>query len=191
MFGLFKRGPKPKSIKYFVYRTEIVKYKLLVDEVRKLFKSTKHVLVICFFEDTFAQIEKLSVAAGISGGDSDTKFTLAMAEDNNWQQHGLDTQLVLAEVSPTHEIMEEIISNYKGEKDIVCHTSADNALFNIITAGRLTSLLDTLNVGELDVIQHKMVDKSIEAAQKKMAEAVLHPKPASSLEEWVKINMDS
>ncbi len=188
MFGLFKSKARSKSVKYHMYRTEVTKYRLLVEEIRKFFDETKHVIVLCFFEETYEQLRQLSEASKIVAGDYDTKFTLSMAGSDDWKHHGLDAQIILAELYPLSDLIAEVLLEYKGDREVIGYVSADNAMFEIISGGQLLSLLDRLGVGESEVINHGMIDKIINATQKKMSEKVLNTKSARSLEEWLTIN---
>ena len=189
MFGLFKSKPAKKKIDYLVYRTEVAKYKMMVDDIRQKFTSTKDVVVVCFFNDTYTQLQKLFEASQVNQGDHDTKFTLLMYDDGGLKQFSQDYTLILGEIHPMASVMQKVAESYTGTAKLTCFLSLDNAFFNLFGGERLVTMLDRFGLEEYEHISHAMVDKSIESAQKKMEDKVEFPKPANSIDEWMKINV--
>ncbi|MTI38357.1 preprotein translocase subunit SecA [Fulvivirga lutimaris] len=189
MFGLFKSKPPKAKIDYLVYRTEVAKYKMMVDDIRQKFSSTKDVVVVCFFKDTYEQLLKLFEVSQVNKGDHDTKFTLFMYEEGEWKAFDGDYEMILADVHPLASVMQDILGYYSGKSSLTCYMSLDNAFFSLFGGERLISLLDSLGIGEYESISHAMVDKSIDQAQKKIEAKVEFPKPANSIDEWMKLNV--
>lgn len=189
MFGLFKSKSAKKKIDYLVYRTEVAKYKMMVDDIRQKFTTTKDVIVVCFFKDTFQQLEQLFDVSKIKQGDHGTRFTLLMHEEGGWKTFGQDYEMILGDLHPMASVMQEVAESYNGSKPLTCYLSLDNAFFNLFGGERLVAVLDNLGLGEYEHIFHAMVDKSIESAQKKIEAKVDFQKSANSIDEWMKINV--
>jgi preprotein translocase subunit SecA len=189
MFGLFKSKPSKKKIDYLVYRTEVAKYKMMVDDIRKKFTSSKDIIVVCFFKDTYQQLQKLFEVSRVNQGDHDTRFSLLMHDEGKWKTFGMDYTMILGDIHPMASVMQEVADSHNGEGPLTCYLSFDNAFFNLFGGERLVTLLDRLGLEEYEHISHTMVDKSIESAQKKIEEKVEFQKPASSIDEWMQLNV--
>ncbi len=189
MFGLFKSKPPKKQIDYLVYRTEVAKYKMMVDDIKQKFTSAGVVVVVCFFKDTYDELERLFEASGVNKGDHDTTFSLFMFDQTEWKRLGDDYDLVLAEIHPLSSSMQVVLDSYTGNTSLSCYVSLDNAFFNLFGGDRLITLLDSLGIEEYEMISHTMVNKSIDNAQKKIEAKVEFPKTTNSLDEWMKVNV--
>ncbi|HNP19776.1 MAG TPA: hypothetical protein PKL31_15160 [Fulvivirga sp.] len=190
MFGLFK-SKKSKAIDYLVYRTEVAKYKMMVGDIKQRFTSTKDVVVVCFFKDTYEKLTKLFEASQVNKGDHDTRFSLFMYDEEGWKGFKADYEMILAEVHPLASVMQKVMDHQTEKSVLTCYTSIDNAFFNIFGGDKLISLLDSMGLEEFESISHNMVNKAIERAQEKLEAKTEFLKPANSIDEWMKINVNN
>ncbi len=190
MFGLFK-SKKSKTIDYLVYRTEVAKYKMMVGDIKQKFISTKDVVVVCFFKDTYEELTKLFEVSQVNKGDHDTTFSLFMYDQSGWKEFNTDYEMILAEVHPLASVMQGVLDHHTLKTALTCYVSIDNAFFNLFGGEKLISLLDSMGVEEFESISHSMINKAIEKTQEKIEVKVDFPKSANSIDEWMEINVKS
>lgn len=95
---------------------------------------------------------------------------------------------VFTEHYPLHSKEIDLIKNWDAKK-IVVYSALDEPLFRHFGSDKIIPMMKMLGMKEDEVIEHKLVTKSIMNGQEKLAEKVDLEQSANSQEEWMKKNI--
>lgn len=195
MFSFFKKKEHPyRDLSWMSEKTKQIQ---LIVTIKKLAKSTP-VVVVSFFEDELTLIknnlEKLSISYhdlnNLSGGTTPgNKIYIAHADNllrfntnlsNNICFIFTDHYPLYTKDKNTRHHCFSICSN----PDVRYYISIDGPIFNLFGGERIKNLLQQMQTDENEVIEHKMISKSLEKALQKIEKQVQLDPTANSLPEW-------
>lgn len=102
--------------------------------------------------------------------------------------------IVFGERHPLHsheeQVAEKLLENGI-PLPIVAFASLDDALLQKFGGERVKSMMQRMGMKEEELIEHSMIEKSIENAQAKIAEKVMTESKTNSAEDWFRMNFQS
>jgi len=146
----------------------------------KLYEAHKDAVVIAWFsvtENEFNKLfaAKLSMPPQIKMANQITAATV------------LDKTVIFLEHYPFRSKEENLIAEWK-PKEIFVLNSLDEPLFKMFGGERITTMMQRMGMQDGETIEHPMVSKSLERAQRKLEEKVVMESSANSAEEWFRKN---
>jgi hypothetical protein len=208
MFGWFK--PKPRTVDEpdEVYRTRARADQALVAGASG---STPPVVVASFFPASLERIEALLDRAGTpfqrlsfrSGAPSALASVRTLDASRLVHDYGFDAWLLgtgrthsflFIEHHPLRSVEKVVLDVLDDVSRVTVQrvrffVGLDEPFMRAFGGERILRLMDQLGMGAADVIQHSMVDRSIEKAQQKMEKATPNAVPTRSVEEWFERNL--
>lgn len=99
--------------------------------------------------------------------------------------------IVLGERHPlsSHEVaVAEKLSENRINLPLIAFAALDDALLQHFGGERVKLMMQRMGMKEDELIEHSMIEKSIENAQKKIAEKIMTESRTKSAEEWFQMN---
>lgn len=150
-------------------------------------------MVIVFFEESLQQIsaklpeshkERIVLAEKVAGGFVISRINSFLLESGRKIVFGERHPLSAHEEKTAERLSQEGIP-----LPVLVHSSLDDAFFQAFGGDRIKGLMSTLGMKENEFIEHKMIEKSIENAQEKIAKKVSMESQARSAKEWFRMNL--
>ena len=202
MFGLFKKKAKQLKTNDKVWTSNDGRGKGFITDLKNALDSDKKVIVLYFFKDTGVQLESLLKAKAIAT--EHPKLHLFNAKDADLSmsksskiadQMKENHELLCYEHYPTKSkeiLVFEAIHNKALVHVTPCfYISLDDPIMKMFGSERIKVVMDRMGTGVDECIEHAMISKSIERAQKKLEESTLNAFDKPSQEEWFKTNVES
>ncbi|MEQ9422839.1 MAG: hypothetical protein RJQ09_00370 [Cyclobacteriaceae bacterium] len=150
--------------------------------------KNKPVWLVYHFKQTRLDLVELldaaSVAMETEGYSSENGVKLVAGNDISKIPNSAD-KIIAAELHPFRAKSDMITETWHLE----VFTSLDTPFFKLIAGERLIPMMEKMGLNEDELIQHSMVTRAIENAQKKAEGMVSNEKEADSIEEWVEKNI--
>lgn len=193
MFSFFKPKPKSPSFRYLTYLSKVGKYKQMILEMSQ--QSNQPALLIYFFNSTRDEISKLCEALGQKASEYDDRttkegivvcsgFTLDHVNAKDFKK------IAFIELHPLASVSQKA-ANHMAAQDVnvVFNIGLDEPLMTMFGSERIQNMMRTMGTKEDEVIEHALINRSIENAQKKLEKELTTPKDnRSSPEEWAAAN---
>jgi hypothetical protein len=183
---------KPFTIHNKVWMEEPMKDKKLMEHLAS--SAEKKILLISFFEETHKKMEeavsgmphiKCMKAGDITQHRRDTELKVWFSS--------MEKELLFAEHSPLlleEEEALQLMADLSGqEMQAVFYISLDDPIIAAFSGTKVKSMMERMGMAPEEMIQHSMIDSSIQNAQKKLQEKVGMPMKANSLKEWFSVNV--
>lgn len=197
MFGA--KDPEPEY-KQVVFIDAHNRYKYLIEQAQQQQENNKSVLLLAWFPKTLDDLEFLLNKLDIPyvRGFSASRLTqpgicIDLAENVMQAAAGsqpLDVAIVLAEHYPLYDrelsLLRHLQKLSRNQTTIVA--SMDEPAFELFGGERIRQMMLKMDIKPEEAIEHSMVSSSVKRAQQKLQDKVGQDKPASSQEEWVKLN---
>lgn len=194
MFSFFK---KKTQIRIVTYKTKMLKYRNILNRFKED-NSSKHVLLLYFFEQTRDEMAKILEAAQLKHTEI-TADSLPAEGFNLLNARNLNSQILLKadmtyvlELHPITSINElpfQAFQKRNESMDLTYFTGLDEAVMIAFASGRLQSLLEKMGFKDDEAIEHNMVTKSVQRGQQKMTENLSeHQDIRTSQEAWLEKN---
>jgi preprotein translocase subunit SecA len=187
MFGF---GKKKKT--YF--SCKVVMSRPALDTILAQGIAANNWLVITFFNETKNNLSKLlnneALSENIIAADKINSGSMLQKIKTFLAQPG--KIIVLGERHPlsAHENqVAEKLSENGVPLPILAFTSLDDALMQRFGGENIKSLMRKMGMKEDEMIEHSMIEKSIENAQEKVAKKTLTESRVNSGEEWFRMNL--
>jgi hypothetical protein len=193
MFSFFKSKPKPPSFRYLTYLSKVGKYKQVILEMSQA--ANQPALLIYFFDTTKVEVDQLCDALGQKAVDYENKtdgdkiilcsgFSLHKVKAQEFKK------IAFIELHPLATVSQSAAQNLVlHDIEVVFNIGLDEPLMTLFGSERIPSLLRSMGTLEDEMIEHNMINKSIENAQKKVEKGLPFPKDIrTSPEEWAKAN---
>ncbi len=176
MFGLFnKKEPEVKIID-----------KIIISEEAKLqamfnyWSNNKNVVFIFWFDDTLRQAETFFA--------SQTSEPIVLLTAREASTHLLTDKIaVFGEHYPMFSKENALYKKLNLEK-VEVFSSLNEPLFKMFGADKIIQLMKQLGMKEDEIIEHKMISKSIRNAQDKIEKKLLTEQSAQSQKDWLSKN---
>ena len=177
MFGLFRKASSP--------RVDVVDKVWMSTEAKALAcaqmqEADPSCLFVAWFEETFDHVKEW-ISPEINN-----EVCLCLATDPA-VLNGKDRMIVFVEHYPLSGMEQQLFSKL-GKNEIPVLSALDEPLFGLFGGGRIVGLMKKLGMKEDEMIGHSMVSKSINNAQRKIANHIKVEKRARSPKEWFEIN---
>lgn len=215
MFGLFKSKPQVNHHPDRVWMKSALRYQSLVNDVIQLQLSRRPVMVVFFFEDAGAELQRLFTAEQVSFGELkmntatelranrekaalvnglDLAYSQSLIEFAGSRAQSGEVHILCAGHYPLPATEKELLAQLAQQPNaknihVRFYTSMEDGLMKIFGAEKMIKLMEMLGMKEDDVLEHAMISKSIGNAQEKVAKKVMTEKRARSEEEWFRLNM--
>ncbi|MFT4599874.1 MAG: hypothetical protein ACI857_000041 [Arenicella sp.] len=202
MFGLFKKKEKGAEVVDKIWMDAPARDRGLIQDVKRNLEIGKDVVVLYFFKDSGTELEKFFALHDISSQtnnfhlmnakDADTSMSTAsqLADQLKGNFH-----LIFTEHYPTKtkEIMviEAIQNKTPKVLNPYFYISMDSPLMKMFGADRMKKMMASMGTGSNEAIEHSMISKSVERAQRKIEASVANPYDKNSAEEWYKTNCET
>jgi hypothetical protein len=148
---------------------------------------------VVHFDDCLAEVREL-----LDGIDVGTPMTIMLAADLPSEFRvppSIDEsrliEIVVAERHPSFEHDQSVIEFAEGlpcRTRVAHYLSLDDPLMRVFAGERLVDTLKKLGMKEDESIRSKMVARRIRQAQQKISKQIRGDFPASSAEEWLRLN---
>lgn len=177
MFNLFKK--KDKEVK--------ITDKIIIDEKAKLaalfaaWEADKNTVFVFWFDSTLREAESFFAAR------TSETITMMMARETA-VQHISDRPVLFAEHYPLHSKEEELYEKLKLES-VTVYSALAEPLFKRFGADKIIQLMKQLGMKEDELIEHKMISKSIRNAQEKIEKKTVAEQTALSQMDWLEKNL--
>ena len=180
IFNLFGKKEESGDNHVFVDRA-YVSTAAKMNACAELARKEPDRLFICWFADTAVKFKEFFRLQGLDENlITDTHHLHASRLQNK--------KPVFVEHYPLHTKEIDLIKNWGTEK-IIVYSAMDEPLFKHFGSEKLIPLMKMLGMKEDEVIEHKMVTKSIINGQEKIADKVTLEQSADSQEEWMRKNI--
>lgn len=186
---------KKLKVRIIAFESKVQKYKYLIRQFEN--SSSKVSLWLYYFDTTRGEIQSLcqatQTAVHLTTPSELLREGINLLDARNidlGQLHGYE-DLLLVETHPIFSIHKQIVSQAEQHKlsEFICFTSLDAPIMQLFGGERLQSILSRMGLKEAEPIEHSMITKSLEKAQKKLeASLTQHQDIRSSPEEWVEKN---
>lgn len=190
MFGFFKKKIEIE-IKDLVWKTDVFKYQSLAKSAKQLDK----LIVVYYFEDTKKELESVFDTANITYTDTNSFAAKVWLMQANNLLHKLsvdDRIVIFAEHHPSF-IKEKEVLDYLLEKlnvrAIKFYISLEDELLKHFGSERIVQMLEKMGFKDDEMIEHNMISRSIQNAQKKIDEQVQLPSNTRNSRDWFKLNV--
>ena len=191
MFGLFKKKKEIVSSD-FIWKNEVVKYNALIKHLQQAERS----VLVYYFEDTKEEAEKYLNAAQINFSTESNSFvTKVWLLNANMLLHksSIENRTVFfAEHHPSF-LQEKEIKTHLLEKlginEVIFYTSFEDKLMQLFGSERILHLMERMGFKDDEVIQHSLVNSSLEKAQQKIDEKISLNNNTGLRKDWFEINM--
>lgn len=190
MFGFFKKKNEI-VIKDLVWKTEVFKYQSLI----KYAKQIDKLIIVYYFEDTKKELESNLNTANINYTDTNSfaANVWLMQASNLMHKLSIDGRtVVFAEHHPSF-IKEKEVLDYLlvqlNARTINFHISLEDELLKYFGSEKIVQILEKMGFKDDEIIEHNMISRSIQNAQKKIDEQVQLPTNTRNIKDWFKLNV--
>lgn len=180
LFNLFGKKDNDGGNHVFVdraYASTAAKMKACAD----LAKKEPDSLFICWFTDTASKFKDFFRQQGLDEN-------LIIDTHHLHASKLVGKTPVFVEHYPLHTKETDLIKNWDA-KNVVVYSALDEPLFRHFGSDKIIPMMKMLGMKEDDVIEHKLVTKSIINGQEKIAEKVPLEQLANSQGEWMGKNL--
>lgn len=179
--GLFNFSQKKKAapeMKDMIWISKAAKLNGCLNLIKKL----QDVVVVAWFSDTYDEYNRfLNEQNGLGVEIQLARSVLSVQVSNK--------NLILLEHYPLRTKEEDFISNLDPIQ-VYVFSSLDEPLFNQFGGGKIIPMIQSLGMKEDEMIEHPMISKSIERAQKELEKKVTVENSANSSKEWLERNIN-
>ncbi len=177
MFGLFKKKESMPEIRDMVWMSDAAKKQGAL----ALIAAANNPVIAGWFDETIEEWQRLLDEAGHSFRVESVPFLQGLdVKDRN---------IFLLEHYPLASQETKVMQNWK-PKSVVAFVSMEDPLLQLFGGDNLIALMQKMGMAENEVMEHKMISRSIRNAQEKLDKKVAHEHNADSQEEWFKINVE-
>jgi len=178
MFSFFKK--KDRLPDFVVFMDKVQLYKWLATTI-----GNESCTLLCFFEDTFTEVNQLLEAAGNSAA---TALRIS-----GQSLSGIKSPVYIVDLFPVKTKFINVVVQAKqsGASDIHLLTHLDDPFFLHFGGERIKTLVQKLGMDAGESITHPMITASIQNAQEKVENKIVHEKDAGSISEWLRLNTRS
>ena len=193
MFGL---GKKKTPEDFWVYQTEIEKYRQLIAEIKELIENGEKVVLVYFFQDTGTELRRLLQASDINYSHNEivigSGYDLSVWGDKELGNGAAlnNEKILVAEVYPRRSRQKDLMKSLEGAGSVTFFTALDSPFFEAFGGDRLGVFIKQLGFKDNEKISHAMVSKSVIRAQEQFEKKVKNEEPAESIEQWIKVNYE-
>ena len=194
MFGRKKKH----NVHYrdFIWMTAAIKIQKLLSQI----EEGKPIIIVSSFEKSLDELQSINPTLKKLEALSDFSINAGpwlinsklILETTSFQQAITDeVQIIFTEHYPMPEKDSEIIAKTAAvfnNTKINFYISLEDPLMRLFNSDKLISMMKSLGLAEDDVIEHKMISKSIVNAQKKMAKKVSFEQHYDDEEAWYRMN---
>lgn len=189
MFGLFKSKNEIK-VKDIVWKNEIIKYKSILEKIKDLDK----VVLFYFFEDTKSEIIRYFPVDSFTEHVTSPEKIAIVHANSILKDLSLQGRMpIFIEHFPSYKTEQEILNhllNNLSLKEITFYVSLEDELMKNFGSERIVQMLEKMGYKDDEAIEHSMVSKSIQNAQKKIDEQVVYETSARNSKDWFKMNLN-
>lgn len=209
---LFKREPATPEVTERVWLTEAAKFRAVHREVSELARTHAAVAVVAHFPDTLDAFLNVTASPGVAveptrrikGSElaalarrpEGSRVLAAIASGLEFDPlpqpatGARPVALLLLERHPLRakdDVVRDFAAGVGG--DLRVHVSVEDALLKAFSGEKTLQLLRQLGMNEQDAIEHPMIARAIQGAQKKFAQAATGDRAARSMAEWLRMNV--
>jgi hypothetical protein len=177
MFNLFKKKEDPVKVIDKIWMSGTAKN----NGILELWKKDPQIIIITWFSSSLHHLETL-----FAKETSSPVQLFLVREMHSSQVSG--KKIFFAEHHPLRKNEQEKFKQWQ-LKDVIVHSSLDEALFQRFGGERIIEMMKKLGMTEDSMIEHTMISHSIENAQKKIEAKVITEHSASSQQEWIDKNL--
>jgi hypothetical protein len=145
--------------------------------------ASQHVelIFITWFEDTTHQFKQLFKQHGLDENNIEEAryYTAAKYPDK---------QIIFLEHYPLRDKEERLVQN-STQQNFTIYNALTEPLFTYFGEERIIALMQKMGYQENEPVQSKMINLSLQNAQKKIAKRLALEQPANSQEEWMRKNV--
>lgn len=202
MFGLFKKKAKQVKTHDKVWINNDVRDRAFVIDVKNALGDDKKVVILYFFKDTAVSLEQLLKSNEVdienpllyifNAKDADNSMSTSSKIADQMKE---DHELLCYEHYPTKSkeiLVFEAIFNKAIVHSTPCfYVSLNDPIMKLFGSERIKKVMESMGTGPNECIEHSMITKSIERAQKKLEESARNAFDKNSQEEWFKTNVES
>jgi hypothetical protein len=149
----------------------------------KLLKELQDVVIIAWFSNTYDEFDQFINQQNGLGIEIQLARSIQTYQVSN-------KNLVILEHYPIRSKEKDLIENLNPSKVFIL-SSLDEPLFEQFGSERIIQIMKSLGMKEDEIIEHPMISKSIEQAQKKIEEKVSFEITTNSSKEWFERNISS
>lgn len=180
LFNLFGKKEENRSNHVFADRA-YVSTTAKMNACAGLARKEPNHIFICWFGETASKFREFFRQQGLDEN--------LVTETHHLHSSKLVNKIpVFVEHYPLHSKELELIKNWDA-KNIVVYSALDEPLFKHFGSDKILPMMKMLGMKEDEVIEHKLVTKSIINGQEKIAEKVNVEQLASSQAEWMQKNI--
>jgi len=177
MFSFFKKKDQGPKVPDLVFATHTAKLKALADAA----SQHPQPFFIAWFDNTQEQLQQYFQQHHI------------ISEVINYRQanvgNSYSNSIIFIEHYPLAAKEAKIYERLSGKKMLV-YSSLDEPLFKMFGGENVAALLAKLGLDDNEPISHSLITKSFQKAQEKLAKKVLTEHTATSVEEWLRKNVN-
>ncbi len=177
MFGFFKKKASGPTVRDMVWMSN----KARNEAGLVLIQQANNPVVAAWFDETIDAWRTLFEAAGLS----------IEIHTMPWLQ-SLDVKdrtVFLLEHYPLSSKEIKAIQHWKPTA-VMAFVSMEEPLLQLFGGDNLIGLMQKMGMNESEMIEHKMISRSIRKAQEKLEAKVSNERPATSQEEWFRANVE-
>ncbi|MDZ4796306.1 MAG: hypothetical protein SGI83_18695 [Bacteroidota bacterium] len=179
MLNLFKKKDQELKVVDKVTISGAARLQALLAE----WNRDKNTVFIFWFDDSLREATSFFATQTI-----EPVTLLSLREAGHPQIDG--NTIVFTEHYPLRSKEEELYKKLNVKVPVV-FSSLGDPLFKQFGADKIVEMMKQLGMKEEEVIEHKMISKSIRRAQEKIEDKVLIDQPAHSQQEWLEKNLGS
>jgi hypothetical protein len=179
MFNLFKKKEASTPVIDKISMSREAKFNALF----QLWKKNKNTVIVCWFDDSVREITSFFATKTAEPVSFYTAREVTGAHVSGYQ-------IVFAEHHPLKSKEQALYEKLHLETATV-YSSLDEPLFQSFGSERIIQMMKQLGMKEDELIEHKMISQSINAAQGKIAGKVEVEQSALSQADWMLKNLSS
>ena len=190
MFGSLFGKKKPKRFTAKIAMTRSQLDQLLIDQITK-----QEVMVVFFFNTSKNKLlsamntdleTNLIMADQIMSGTAIPKIRTFLSQSGK--------SLVLGERHPLNSHENDIVGKLESafiSLPVTAYCALDDAFMLRFGGERMSELMKSMGIKENELIEHAIIEKSIEKAQEKFTNKTLTDSKTNSPEEWLRNNLQT